>query len=205
MRDISRVGQQLPPETVRSPKRGFTLIELLIVISIIALLASFVLVAIQKAQGNASIGTATQMVNTLSSALEAYVQDEGTYPAAQLKADPERNDFPHLFNALFGDPKPMGPGGRSAPYGSMREADVRVWDPEREEYRVATRAEIRDKKVDKFLSDPWGNPYIYRCNKGKRAEDWMRNARGADIYSKGPNDTDETMTGEEKTDDIGNW
>jgi prepilin-type N-terminal cleavage/methylation domain-containing protein len=205
MRDIRRSGQRVAPQESSSPRWGFTLIELLIVISIIALLASFVLVAIQKAQRNAQEATATATVNTLSGSLEQYVQDEGVFPGAQLKADPERNDFPALYNALFGEAKPNGPGGRSAPYGSPKDAETRVYDRETDTYRPATRAEIRNPKVEKFYSDPWGNPYIYRCNKGKRAENWMRNSRGADIYSKGPNEQDDTIAGEEKSDDRGNW
>jgi prepilin-type N-terminal cleavage/methylation domain-containing protein len=189
----------------RSPSSGFTLIEILIVISIIALLASMILVAIQKARGGASEAICKQEVSSLSQALEQYVQDEADYPGMSEKLDPDRNDFPLFFDAIFGDRKPAGPGGRSAPYTKYEESKVAVYDTDTDLYRPATREEIRDKKVKKYLLDPWGNPYQYRCNKGKEFQDYMHNQYGSDIYSWGPNEKDDTIEPGEKPDDIGNW
>lgn len=189
----------------RPRARGFTLIEILIVISIIALLSSFVLVAVTKGKQGAAEAVATTQVSSLSGALERYVEDEATYPGITLEADPERNDFPLLFNALFGERKPRGPGGRSAPYMTIKEDQVIVLDEITGSYRQAKKAEIDNEKVEKYLADPWGEPYIYRVNKGKRRESYMHNYEGADIYSKGPNSVDDTILEAEKSDDIGNW
>lgn len=190
---------------IGSGKRGgFTLIEILIVISIIALLSSFVLVAITRGKQGAAEAMATQMVAQLTSALERYVQDEGEYPGMTLKPDPDRNDFPLLFEALLDDPRPHGKGGRSAPYLQIKEDQIAVYDEDLDQYRKADTDERRDPRTQKFVLDPWGQPYIYRANKGKKRESWMHRA-DADIYSIGPNEQDDTVLESEKSDDIGNW
>jgi len=185
--------------------RGFTLIEILIVISIIALLSSFVLVAVTRGKRGAAEASATVEVNSLSGALDRYVEEEGAYPGQDKKIDPETNYFPLFFNAIFGERKPKGPGGRSAPYMQIKEEKISVWEPDTETYRKATKAEALDPRKEKYLIDPWGHPYIYRPNKGKRRETWMHNYNSADIYSMGPNEQDDTITEAEKSDDIGNW
>ena len=205
MRDIPRSLVHVRQDGGEFPRRGFTLIELLIVISIIDLLASFVLASVLKVKGDALRGAARSMVHALDVGLENYAGDEGRYPGSDLQADPDRNDFPLLFEALFGEPRPGGRGGRSAPYGRFKETDVRVWDRAQDGYRPATRSEILDPKCEKYLSDPWEQVYVYRSNKGKQAQAWMRNFRGADIYSKGPDERDDTIANAERSDDLGNW
>jgi prepilin-type N-terminal cleavage/methylation domain-containing protein len=205
MRDIPRSLVHVRRDDGKSPRRGFTLIEILIVISIIAVLSSLVLASVSIGKERALVSTATSMVHALDVALENYAQDEGRYPGSDLQTDPERNDFPLLFEALFGEPKPGGSGGRSAPYGRFKEADVRVWDRAQDRYRPATRSEILDPKREKYLSDPWEQVYIYRSNRGKQAQVWMRNLRGADIYSMGPDERDDTIANAERSDDLGNW
>lgn len=60
--------------------RGFTLIELLVVISIISLLSSSVLAAVQESRDQAAASSVISSMNQLRTALEAYRQENGNYP-----------------------------------------------------------------------------------------------------------------------------
>jgi prepilin-type N-terminal cleavage/methylation domain-containing protein len=191
-------------------RQAFTLVEILIVISIIAILAGMTLVGVSHIQNKARVSATELQVKQLNEALEQYVFDEQLHPAFDKPYDENLNDFPLLYNALQGERKPAGPGGRSAPYGKVRAEDVVVEEVVEEDdkkvstYREATVEEKRNVKKAKYVRDPWGNPLVYRCNKGKPYKASMMNPDGADIYSLGPNRQDDTMLGE-KVDDIGNW
>ena len=65
-------------------KAGFTLIELLVVISIIALLSSVVLVAVQSAREKAQLTKAKQEMGEFIKALEIYKTTYGYYPAKDV-------------------------------------------------------------------------------------------------------------------------
>ena len=206
MRDTQSLENGHGPLTAGPRGIGFTLIEILIVISIIAVVASLVLVAVNKGRQQASIAMATTDVATLNNALEQYVTDEASYPGMELpKIREDENYFPKLFDALFGDRKPNGPGGRSAPYTKLTEDKVRVYDTDLDDYVKPTREQLKSAKIQKYLADPWGNPYFYRPNKGRKSESYMHNKQGADLFSFGPNGVDDTTTESEKSDDIGNW
>ncbi len=62
-------------------KYGFTLIELLVVIAIIALLASLVLVALQKARSTSRDALRASNLRQLNSALELFYAHNNYYPA----------------------------------------------------------------------------------------------------------------------------
>jgi type II secretory pathway pseudopilin PulG len=177
----------------------------LIVVGIISLLASLCLVGIQNAQKHTKISLATTQVALLGQSLDHYLQDEGAYPGMEMESDTGRNDFPLLLSALCGVRKPKGPGGRNAPYLQLKEDDMAVVDLATGSFRKATRQELRDPDVQKFLLDPWRNPYVYKVNKGKEPGSYRHNLEGADIYSLGPNEADDTVLENEKGDDIGNW
>lgn len=59
---------------------GFTLIELLVVISIIGLLASVVLVALNGARVNARVAKAAADLKQLNTVLSLYLDSSGVYP-----------------------------------------------------------------------------------------------------------------------------
>jgi prepilin-type N-terminal cleavage/methylation domain-containing protein len=62
-------------------QKAFTLIELLVVISIIGLLASIVLVALNGARASARMAVRVSNLNEVKTALELYYNANGGYPA----------------------------------------------------------------------------------------------------------------------------
>lgn len=187
----------------RARRPGFTLVELLIVISIIAILASLVITGLSSATQQKNKTEAKSTISSIVTALETFVMDEAKNPAFGKKPDPERNDFPELWTALM---QPPPEGGRNYPYLENITKDNIVVQVDEGRYERATREEVEDPSIDKYLLDPWGNPYVYRCNKGLEPEPWMINPRGVDIYSFGPNGVDDTIVGTtgEENDDITN-
>ena len=63
-------------------RKGFTLIELLVVISIIGLLSSVILVALQNARNRAQHAKYALNMRALNTALEMYHLDNKTWPSA---------------------------------------------------------------------------------------------------------------------------
>ncbi|MGH9363548.1 MAG: prepilin-type N-terminal cleavage/methylation domain-containing protein [Thermoanaerobaculia bacterium] len=190
---------------------GFTLIEILIVVSIIAILASLILAGVSFARNRANLAVATTTVGNWVTALKAYQQDTGGFPGAEYKD--EVNAFPALFEALIGDKK-KGKGGPGAPYMEIKEKDVVVLDDEQLDsegnptYRaVEDPADIYENpKLEKYIIDPWGRPYVYHENRSRPRQKWMH-GRDFDIYSTGANKTDDTIEGltGSDNDDIGSW
>jgi general secretion pathway protein G len=79
---------QRVPEAPAAPARraaeaGFTLLELLIVLGILALLATLATPQVLRYLGKARTETAKVQINAISSALELYALDNGTYPPPQ--------------------------------------------------------------------------------------------------------------------------
>lgn len=65
-------------------KRGFTLIELMVVIAVIAILATIALFGLGQAQRSARDTQRQQIMNGLRAALERYMGDTSSYPAANF-------------------------------------------------------------------------------------------------------------------------
>jgi general secretion pathway protein G len=62
---------------------GFTLMELLVVLGILSLLAAFVAPKVVGYMGQARSDVAKSQISAISTALELYALDNGTYPSQQ--------------------------------------------------------------------------------------------------------------------------
>ena len=77
-------GHNTAPHAVASGgEAGFTLLELLVVIAILGLLIGLVAPAALRQLGGARVNIAHQSIERLSSVLDMYKLDTGTYPASQ--------------------------------------------------------------------------------------------------------------------------
>ena len=188
-------------------EHGFTLIEVLIVVSIIAVLASMITTGLIYARARAASAKTQSQVDQISNAIKRFHSDEGYYPGS--KVDPTDNAFPEAFNALLGERRPKGPGGRNAPYlDNVKEADLVTFDEDTETYRAITPDERYDSDVRKYLIDGYATPLFYRENRSKDPDDveGMHNRYTFDIWSHGENKINDTLEeNEEGNDDIGNW
>jgi len=186
----------------RMRRRGFTLIELMIVISIIAVLASLVVVGITKAKQRANEVEVTSAISALETALKQYDAEKGILPGFDDPASPFTNSLPKILAVLIGD-------GARTPYLEVSESKIFVEKEGVEKgFRQANQQEMYDPKVNKYILDPWGESFIARENRSKtKKEPWMKKPHFIDIYSKGPNREDETAQGKAagESDDVGNW
>lgn len=99
--------------------RGFTLIELLVVLVILGLLAGLVGPQVMKYLGSSKTKTARVQIEDLSSALDLYRLENGSYPSTQQGLE-----------ALVS--KPQGVSSWNGPY--LRKSEVPL-DPWGNEYR----------------------------------------------------------------------
>lgn len=138
-----------------TPRRAFTLLEIIVVIIVLALLAGLVAPQIFGRVGEAKSTTARTQIELLSTALDNYRLDNGSYPTteqglAALREKPSRGPVPqqwkgpYLRKAVPNDPwgRPYiykFPGERNAgqfdlsslgkdgqPGGTGEDADIRT-------------------------------------------------------------------------------
>jgi general secretion pathway protein G len=108
---------------------GFTLVEVLIVLAIVALLATVITPQVLRYFGQAKTDTARIQLSAISSALELYVLDNGSYPSQQAglsalvrpPADAPRWQGPYLKKTgglvdPWGRPYQYRIPGRQSPY-----------------------------------------------------------------------------------------
>jgi general secretion pathway protein G len=93
---------------------GFTLLELLVVLGIIALLATVAAPQVLGYLGKARTGTSKAQISAISTALELYALDVGTYPSQQVG-----------LNALV--QAPARAGAWKGPYLKKAEGLVDPW------------------------------------------------------------------------------
>lgn len=114
---------------VAKARRGFTLIELLVVILILAILASLIVPQVMGQQDKAKVGAAKSDIATLSSALDRYKLDVGSYPTQEqgLEAlDTAPSDASGWHGPYLTKPVPNDPWGHPYNYINNGEDSVTV-------------------------------------------------------------------------------
>ena len=144
------------------------------------------------------VATAQVGISDMVSLIESHVQTAGGYPwqtANPLPAD--GNLFPACFDALR-EVDPTWPGRRSV--ALVRDGPAG--------FRRARSEEIDDVTIDRYLADPWGEPYLLRQPRPNRKDSdrWLCGSSFG-LYSNGADRVDQTRAGAtvEESDDIGNW
>ena len=168
--------------------------QILIGFTIMGALSLFHLLGAWRAKTVAPQALARSSLEVLRVALKEYVHDTGTYPLWHEGGS--QDEFPALFEALFGERAPKGKGGPNAPYMYFKKSQVLVQDGVSRDFRLADPNEIRDEKIGKFLADPWGRPLVYHVIPHRRGEPDGKASKVAILYSLGPDGIDETITGD---------
>ncbi len=132
--------------------RGFTLLELLVVLAILAIIATFAAPRVLQFLGGAKTDAAGIQIQNLSSILDLYRLEVGSYP-------PQDAGLAALIE------RPAGADDWNGPY--LKKADA--------------------------LTDPWGQPYLYRFP-GRHGD--------YDLYSLG---ADNAEGGEGEDQDLTSW
>ncbi len=195
------MGSTLEVPARTNPEEGFTLIELLIVIAIIGTLAAMITAGITRVRGKAAEAQAKNAIQTIDGGIRTFNSDMGFFPAFDQKVEEDEieefNAFPQLFENLCGERPPEGRGGKNTPYAELDLSDVVVEDEDNTVtgYREADADELYDPDIEKFYLDPWGVPYFYRENSTKTRQSWMINPKSYDLWSAGPNNTNEACYG----------
>jgi prepilin-type N-terminal cleavage/methylation domain-containing protein len=154
-------------------RAAFSLIELLTVIAIIAILAGLLLTTsgfIQEKAGNAR---AQGEIQALSSALEAYKTDYGSYPAEDkngTKANGSDASSLVLLNVLNRDPG----DAKTKVYYEIPANMLPVTNTPTASYET----KLKNATV---LQDPFGNPYHYQFP----GQDFRSGVNFFDLWSKG--------------------
>jgi len=144
----------MPQSTIHKNK-GFTLIEMLIVISIIALLASMILVGMGGARAKARDSRRIADIKNVQNALELYYSKYGFYPDVQVGLnDPDGwQDFsdiltdPEIGIGVSRIPKdPLSNVGQSYEYARSDDG---------QDYIIGAKLETKDPALDEDIDNDY--------------------------------------------------
>ena len=177
---------------------AFTLIELLVVITIVIFLIAVLSRVFLKAKSKANITAAKSDISTLTTVLKMYQSEMDFFPGHD---DPVGTDSAaKVYEALFGKRSvDGGGGGPSSPYHQFQDKRIGVKGG-LSGYMQASDEEKEDPTVEKFILDPWGQPYHFVENesKAKKTKE-MRRPYEFDMWSNGPDKMNDKGEGDDVT------
>lgn len=165
---------------------GFTLIELIVVMAIVGILAGLVTVAAQTARKQALVAKAKATISAIETALGMFQADIGFYPSQDAGSSPTTNI--NLIAALSTYGANVWTGTQSVAITSAN------WNGPYMQFRT------NELTTAGSLVDPWDVSYMYN-NPGANHGTGADHSSYVDIWSCGPNGTNETGNG----DDSSNW
>lgn len=139
--------------------RGFTLIELLVVIAIIGILSSVVLASLNSARSRAQDAKRFADLRQLSSALEIYYNDVGSYPPNDpiTQVNPSLNVLvPTYMSSIPADPVYTSGNG----YRYCRATDGNGYTMLTQSVKHGVWCQVRAGSTD---SCNWATTYPIRC------------------------------------------
>jgi prepilin-type N-terminal cleavage/methylation domain-containing protein len=89
--------------TIKRKNKGFSLVELMIVIAVIAVLATFILIALQNARNSAENSRRVSATTQIRSFASVYYAINGTYE--NIKSAPEISDAVERYDENTGEKK----------------------------------------------------------------------------------------------------
>ena len=149
-------------------RRGFTLLELLTVISIIVILAGFVMPALNRARQKAFQTKVKAQIAGLELALSMYESDVGRFPDTDFTTQNPDSGYGNVLVTWFVNDGKANPAGWEGPY-----------------------MDFKDNEVDgDYVVDAWNQPFKYMQASPQRPDSFG-------LYSVGCNGVDEAGEGDE--------
>jgi prepilin-type N-terminal cleavage/methylation domain-containing protein len=180
--------------------RGFTLIELLVTIAIIAVLATLLLPAVNKARYSASRTKAMTAVKGIEGAFLAYWNEYKRWPSGLAGND---SNGP---NGVDNEDSPPGIALEDGVVRMLRGEDVNDQNPRRVPFLDLPHTHLN---ANGEYVDPWGQPYKYMLDFNLDDEVRIRFTSGETnlkrtvcVWSTGRNKSDDDGA---RADDLSTW
>ncbi len=197
----------IPDLKMQKKQFGFSLLELLVVISIIGILAGLIFTGASYLFRDNANKQASLEIEVLKMALEEFRQEFGSYPVTPLSSWSEKEGSKILTHALLGTHQYeesteswewLDPDQFSESLISSDDLNIKEFESGED-----AGDKFNWKKIEHFLIDPWGEPYIYQFERADEHSGYLLYSKGADMKSQ-PFDSPLTSEPDKRAEDLDN-